>query len=568
MSTLRKFLGRLRDVKRVGDAHHKTWTARCPVHEDGQADELFVFGTVEPAFAITCERKCARELILEAAGMTLFDLRGRREDLVGPNLDKFDTTELANGKRLAYYHGDDIRFVVERGEWIIWDGVRYQPDTKKIHMRRRVESVLTKIQEEKKLAHDNEEGRLYERFWRTSSKVSGVKLMLEAAQGEEGIPVSANELDGKETSFYLAAKNGVIDLRTGNLIPGKRELLITHRVGPPDYDPDAKAPRWERFVSEIRGGNEDEVQFLQRWFGYCLTGETFEHKLCVFQGSGANGKGSLAHTIRSLLGSYAKMTPITTFAEQKAQRAREDLATLQTARMVVASEPNREMVVDESIVKQVAGEDPITCEFKFKSLFTYDPQFKVTILTNPLPKIRGTDHGIWRRIIFVPFGQTFPISKTNQLVHELAKEQQGILRWLVEGCIAWQKHGLMVPKTIEAATSAYRNSQDPLAGFLEDCCTFKELVGLPERWLFTAYKKWAEDAHEFSFRDIRRFRSVLAERKGIRVANVDGRNLIYGLVIKPAAAQDLPLSAREREHLEQLVRHAQAEDADADAPYL
>lgn len=483
--------------------------------------------------------------------------------------DQFPLTETGNADRFVRHHGDDIRHVAGlKVPWHHWDGVRWREDDTQVELYRRATDVLRRLESEAEAAPDGDEAAAYQRHIRASSKAAGIAAMLSLAARRSEIAVSRSELDDPErTMWYLAAPNGVVDLRTGKVTPARRDLFIT-RCTAAAFDPDAKAPRWERFLQEIRAGDIKEIAFLQRWLGSGLTGSTQEQKFAIFQGSGSNGKGRLAHTVRKVLGTYAEPADISSFTEVKNRSTvRDDLATLRPARMVVASEPNDGSAIDESVIKQISGEDPISCSHKHERTMKYDPQFKLTLLSNPKPKIRGTNHGIWRRVMFIEFMRTFEVDG-DQLASELRAEFPGILRWLVEGCLDWQRNGLGVPETVKQSTIRYRNEQDPLSGFIEDMCQVKDYYRVPEKYLFLAYKKWSEEACEFSFRDIRKFRAVLQERNGIRRYVADGGKPFFsGIGLRPAAYADLDIPKKEREESALQARLATTADGDDSGPF-
>jgi len=452
-------------------------------------------------------------------------------------ITRFPLTEDGNAQRFIRFHGEDVRYRPGKKEWLYWDGVRWQPDDTDTVIHGKARDILRRLEIESETAQPGDEMAAYQRHIRGTAKASGLAAILTLARKDPKVAIAESELDRRErTAYHLAVENGVIDLRTGQLLDApQRDLLITRAIGC-RFNPSARAPRWERFVSEVRGGNLDEIDFFHRWLGYGLIGDSSEQKMVICYGQGSNGKGKLLNTIRNAMGSYAAVTPSETFIEQRGRSGpRDDLERLEKVRMVVSSESSDGVFLDEAIIKLVTGEDAVAARPLFGKYKEYFPQFKISFFTNHKPRVRGTDHGIWRRLIFVPFTQTFPVC--NQLDFELAQEREGILAWLVRGALAWQKHGLMIPESIQKATRDYRLEQDPIGGFLEDDCYTGEGYLTPEKPLFVAYRKWCEQNYEHPFQ-IRRFRGLLEER-GFTRGSAGGGAIFRGVGLR-AAERHLP----------------------------
>lgn len=143
-----------------------------------------------------------------------------------------------------------------------------------------------------------------------------------------------------------------------------------------------------------------------------------------------------------------------------------ELAKLFRKRLVVAIETEEGRRLNETLVKELTGGNPITARRMREDFWTFDPTHKVFLATNHKPAVRGTDEGIWRRIKEVPFKIRIADNKADKSVLDRLKlERAGILAWCVRGCFEWQKSGLQEPKSVTQTTSEYRESQDVLARF-------------------------------------------------------------------------------------------------------
>lgn len=335
------------------------------------------------------------------------------------------------------------------------------------------------------------------------------KSTQDAALGmlRELIQVPSDKLDANER--LLSCESGTVDLRTGELKPHDPQDFIT-KYCPVRYDPSARAPRFEAFVAEIMGGDGTCATFLQRWFGYCATGSMREQKFVVHIGPGANGKGTLLTAISDVLGGYAGTASIGLFtAKNGDERHTTEIAELLGRRMVTAHEPDDCSELREGLIKQLTGADPITARFMRRDNFTFQPTCKIQLLTNHKPEIRGTDFGIWRRVLLVPyptrFGSADQIAAGNadrlrdeSLADTLRAEREGIYTWLVSGAVEWYRAGLAPPDAVLAAGHGYQMEQDRVSQFVEDCCQRARDAWTPitdgNVGLYATYDDWCKQS--------------------------------------------------------------------------
>jgi putative DNA primase/helicase len=173
---------------------------------------------------------------------------------------------------------------------------------------------------------------------------------------------------------------------------------------------------------------------------YSLTGTTREHALLFIYGPGGNDKSVLLNTVSGILGDYCRTAPMDTFTASPGDRHPTDLAMLRGARLVTATETEEGRAWAESRIKQMTGGDPISARFMRQDFFTFTPQFKLTITGNHKPVLRNVDEANRRRFKTGPFLHT-PPQPDRELEIKLRAEWPGILEWMVEGCLDWQKNG-------------------------------------------------------------------------------------------------------------------------------
>lgn len=253
------------------------------------------------------------------------------------------------------------------------------------------------------------------------------------------------------------------------VLPHDRAQLLT-KLMPVAYDPSATCPRFLAFLERIMPA-ADMRRFLRRWFGYGMTGLTSEQVFAFFYGSGANGKSVLVDLIAKIIGDYAasaKIESITGQTRRGGGDATPDLVPLIGARFVRTSEPDQGQQLQEGLVKELTGGEPILIRALNQNFVQVYPIFKLTISGNHKPEIRGGDDGIWRRVLLVPFEVQIPAEERDpHLVAKLFEaERSGILNWLIGGLMEYLEHGLMVPETVRAATAEYREDSDPIAACL------------------------------------------------------------------------------------------------------
>jgi putative DNA primase/helicase len=418
---------------------------------------------------------------------------------------KLKRTDLGNSERFIIRHGADVRYCYPWGAWLVFTGARWERDEGgKVH--RLAKATVRNIYEEAAEAEDEQERKALAQHATRSEAEARIRAMLELAKPEE--PVSPEDLDARP--WFLNVQNGTIDLRTGTLHPHRREDLIT-KLAPVSYDPDATAPTWTAFLERVLP-DEELRAFVQRAVGYSATGDTSEQCMIINHGGGANGKSTFQETIAAALGDYAMRAPTEMLLAKRASGIPNDVARLKGARFVAASETEEGRRLAESLIKDLTGQDTITARFMRAEWFDFKPTHKLWLSTNHKPEIRGTDAAIWRRIRLVPWSVTIPPAEQDKrLLAKLRAELPGILAWIVQGCLEWQRVGLQPPEEVRRATGRYRAEMDVLAAFIDEECIVADHASATAKALYGAYKAWCEDNGERP-ESQRRFGSRLKER--------------------------------------------------------
>jgi putative DNA primase/helicase len=297
--------------------------------------------------------------------------------------------------------------------------------------------------------------------------------------------------------WLLGVTNGVIDLKTGNLLPHDRKHLIT-MLCPTAYDPEAKCPRWEQFLKEIMNGDELMIACLQRMAGYFLTGDISVQILPIYFGPGGNGKNVWLDTIMGIMGPHATEAPDGLITTRQNEEHPTEIADLCGKRLVVASETEEGKKMRIGLVKKLTGNKYLKGRFMRRDYFMFERTHKTVLVTNNRPIVGEASNAVWRRLRLIPFTVTIPEEKQDKhLTDTLVAEWPGILAWAVRGCLDWQQHecDLALPEGVREATEDYRNDSDHIGDFINECCVrWPEAQGFktPKERVYLAYCDWCK----------------------------------------------------------------------------
>lgn len=415
--------------------------------------------------------------------------------------------------QLATHLQNTIAYEPTTPTWLEWTGTHWHPQPK---------TGGNAIERARAWARQLPEDEKDEIARKTKlQKRHNLKTILEYLKTDPRIAIDINKLDTHP--LQLNTPTATVDLTTGKPHPHNPKDLHTKTTlhGP---NPDCPTPKWDTFLTQTFGGNQPLYDYMQKLIGYSATGEVRDHILPFCFGAGANGKSVLLDTITTLLADYATIAP-TGFLMAKHQAHPEEIATLKGARMVICSEVNPGDRFDEAKIKQLTGGDRLTARYMYGSSFTFTPTHKLWLAGNHQPRVEAGGTSFWRRLRLIGFHHTVkPTDMNPNLTRELIDEEgPGIMQWIIDGAVAYHRHGLTTPASVQTASRQYAEEEDHLARFVDA----RLIIGggthvkTDTKTILHAYREWCDEQGERAM-STTRFGRELKTRFGVTVAKSNG----------------------------------------------
>lgn len=404
-------------------------------------------------------------------------------------------SEEGNAQRMIDACRHTIMYVPEHNTWYEWSTYYWSAvDPAYIEARARI-SVSTLASDSNLIGTFGGEEILA--FIQNSSRAQTYRNMVAIAKTDESVLVSVRALDADKNLFGVG--NGAVDLTTGKLRPANPldRITIASEV---DFIATAECPIFEQTLSDVFFGDEEMITFFQRLMGYTMLANPTEQLFVIPYGGGANGKSTIFGAISNVFGAHAKTADSSTLlggAGGNAGGPREDILRLRGSRFVYVSEPDDGGVLKEGLIKGMSGGEAMAARGAYaKSTIEVIPTWTVFMPTNHKPIIKGVDAAIWRRIMPIPFDRNFEtdpdVVRDLDRNAKLAKEQSGILNWLVAGALEYKLKGLKVPQKVLDAKAVYRDDMDVLAEWLDMCCVIGPDCHASSEALFASWRTFAE----------------------------------------------------------------------------
>lgn len=430
---------------------------------------------------------------------------------------KYPWTDIGAGKLFADFYKAVLRYVPERRTWFDYQAGTWSADIGGLKAMRRcmeLANLLHLYALEIKDEHQRKSYMDYSKRWQTHGYRVNV---LKDAQVHH--PISFLEFD--TDPYIFNCSNGTLHLDTGKFTEHISSDLLTKKSSVA-YEPSAHSKRWNNFISEIMSNDQERALFLQKVFGYALSGDTHHECMSILYGATTrNGKGTLCESVLKVFGSYGCTSRPETIAQKNSTNSSqpsEDVARLAGIRFVNIAEPGKSLVLNAALVKNMTGNDTINARFLHENSFDFAPQFKLYINTNYLPVVNDMTVFTSGRVIILPFERHFDESEQDKgLKHEFMKPevQSAILNWLLVGYKQLQLHGLKMPQSVINATDQYEHDSNKTLLFIEDC--LEEGTDYEERTseVYNRYKYWCIENGQYaeSMKNFKQSLSAVVEVK-------------------------------------------------------
>ena len=448
-------------------------------------------------------------------------------------------TDVGNGRRLVDSFGSSVRYTAGLG-WFHWDGQYWKPDVEDLEMNELAKRISPIVAGEvANYPESDQQARLDIVKWANQAKSnSRLANMITSANSDPRVVVGVEQWDGN--THLLGVQNGVIDLKTGELLRGRPDLYITRRA-PVKYTPGLRNVRWEEFINFATGGDKELQDWIQRAVGYTLTGMSNQDVMFLVYGPPGSGKNTFVETIVEALGSeqYAGKLPseILAASQQNNTSNQYYMAELRGKRMIWVDELPESERLNENQIKTLTGSSNIQGRSPGEKPFTFKAQGKLWVTTNHRPIIN--DDAMWRRLRPIPWSNV-PESSDPDLKAYLSDPEGGlpaVLAWAVDGAIKYLGSSARDPlgwcTAVREASEIYRKNEDRIGMFLDEETIDNEEGGLSVKSLYRVYSAWSGERGEKALSQIG-FQRKLADR-GLPITGQGSRAMISGRMLRPRA---------------------------------
>lgn len=400
------------------------------------------------------------------------------------------------------------RFVWSPGlGWMAWDGRRWAESTDaEILEAARLWAIdqFQAVLDEQRKDPNRELGQSME-GWRSVLQASRQRTLVQMARGQLMKP--AAEFDSHPD--LLNCPNGVVDLRTGELLAPDPDLYLTQMAGVA-YRPDFAHPD---FTAALDALPRDVQDWYQIRMGQAFTGYmTPDDSLIIQQGGGENGKSTLVVPLSKAAGSYYVLVSHRVLMASPDAHPTE-MMDFRGKRFAVMEETPEERRLEPQQLKTIIGTPEITARKIRQDSVTFPVTHSLFVNTNFVPVVNETDHGTWRRLTLLEFPFTFRRSQ-DEVIGELdrlgdptlrdrckmdRKVWEAALSWAVRGAVAWYRLGKVMPAQpdrVRASTRKWRTDSDLILSFLDENIAFDPDGVIPAADMLTRFNEWAQRTHQ------------------------------------------------------------------------
>ena len=346
------------------------------------------------------------------------------------------------------------------------------------------------------------------------------------------VEIDQRQLDADE--FLLNTPLATYDLRIG--------LPSAHEHTPADFitkqttvDPsDEGMDIWQDALETFFCGDNELIDYVQEIAGLSAIGKVCVEGLIIAYGEGRNGKSTFWNTLSRVLGTYSGNMSADTLTVGCKRNVKPELAEAKGKRIIIAAELEEGMRLNTSNVKQLCSTDEIYAEKKYKDPFSFVPSHTLVLYTNHLPKVGAIDAGTWRRLIVIPFNAKIEGSSDikNYADYLFNKAGGAILKWIMTGAkrVIEKDYHIVKPAVVDAAIQKYKDNNDWLSQFLDECCEVGLGLIAKSGEVYNAYRSYCMQVGDY-IRSTTDFYTAL-ECAGFERKRNKSARLILGLQLK------------------------------------
>lgn len=430
------------------------------------------------------------------------------DDFGKPAIKPETQSDVGMAELFAKHYKEEVKFNNATG-WIVWSGKvwemnelaatrKYIEFLKEVLEQAKKEMFATysesveQVQDGDTNTDAQKQAAKYYKYVLKMCDAGKISAVMKLAKSYMEIDIA--ELDANP--YELNTPEGIINLKTGEMMKHNPSSMCTKITA---YSPSIDGmDMWDDFLNTITENNNELKKYLQTIAGAISIGKVYHEGLVIAHGDGANGKSTLFNTIFEVLGDYSGKIPAESLTT-KGKNSKVDLAELLGKRFILASETEEGQRLSISMLKQIASVDTIVGEKKYHDPFYFEPSHTTVLYTNFLPKVGSNDKGTWRRLYVAPFTANITNPQKDFAEKLLATSSKAVLKWIVDGAKMFLDNNYNLPKcdVVEKAINQYREENDWLSAFINDCCNVGPLEKVQGGQLYKVYKEWCQELGEY-----------------------------------------------------------------------
>lgn len=313
----------------------------------------------------------------------------------------------------------------------------------------------------------------------------------------------------------VCCKNGVIDLKNKCFregLPSDMCSLSTNINYCEDLSDNTIMEEIDDFFYKLFP-HESQRDYMLNHLASVFYGTTANQSFNYYVGGGSNGKSQLVDLMSYVMGDYKGSVPLQLITQKRPNigGTSSEVMALRGVRYAVIQEPSKNDTINEGVMKELTGGDPITARGLYKEAVTFKPMFDLAICANIFLNITSNDHGTWRRFKVVEFGSKFVdegvceedyiFEKDKNLVKKFDVWKEYLLYKLIQ--IAFQNEGKVgVFSMVQSATERYRISQDKVGQYINDMIVPSDAEDalVLKTSLSKSFKEWCENKYKYSIK--------------------------------------------------------------------